>query len=185
MTTLEFVAPLILVGLLRSLAPAKALMTAVLGVSVVILAGSRTDSWGRGDWQDNWFGLELPALARKSDAMVLLAGAPVTFALPAFPGGARFVHLDAIRAHGGTELFDQRIVASLREHHGPLLLLANFRVDKDAQNPAKRRPRWRYNPEEDAGPVAARFGLRLTDRCEDMRTRRGPLYLCEVERGGR
>ena len=61
-------------------------------------------------------------------------------------------------------------------------VLSSFRVDKYAQDPSRRRPRWVYNPEEDAGPTAERFGLVLTDRCEDMRTRRGRLYLCEVER---
>ncbi len=55
-------------------------------------------------------------------------------------------------------------------------------MDKHAQDQATRRPRWVYNAEEDAGPAAGRFGLALTDRCEDMRTRRGRLYLCEVER---
>ncbi len=37
-------------------------------------------------------------------------------------------------------------------------------------------------PRRTRARVAERFGLALTDRCEDMRTRRGPLYLCEVER---
>jgi hypothetical protein len=63
-------------------------------------------------------------------------------------------------------------------------LLSTCRVDERAQDPATRRPRWVYDPEQDVGPAAARFGLRLTNRCEDMRTRRGPLYLCEVEKLG-
>jgi hypothetical protein len=184
MTTLEFVAPLALLVLLRALVPVKALVPVVLTASLAIAAWSRTDSWGRGEWQANWFGLTLPALASQPGAFVLLTGAPISFALPDFPRDARFAHLTAIREKGGTELFDQAIAEALRQHRGPLLLLSSFRVDRDAQDPAKRRPRWVYNPEEDAGPVAERFGLALTDRCEDMRTRRGPLYLCEVEKLG-
>jgi hypothetical protein len=111
-----------------------------------------------------------------------MAGAPISFALPAFPADARFVHLTAIREKGGTELFDREIEEAIREHRGPLLLLSSYRVDKHAQDPDTRRPRWVYNPEEDVTPAAERFGLVLTDRCEDMRTRRGRLYLCEVER---
>jgi hypothetical protein len=74
------------------------------------------------------------------------------------------------------------VAEAIAAHRGPLLLLSSFRVDSRAQDPATRRPRWVYNAEEDVGPVADRFGLVFTDRCEDMRTRRGPLYLCEVER---
>ena len=112
----------------------------------------------------------------------LMTGGPISFALPYFPADARFAHLTAIRDKGGTELFDRAMAEAIASHQGPLLLLSSFRVDSHAQDPATRRPRWVYNAEEDAGPVARRFGLRLTDRCEDMRTRRGPLYLCEVEK---
>jgi hypothetical protein len=185
MTTLEFVAPLALLVLLRCLVPPGASFPVALALSLALVAWSRSDSWGRGDWQANWFGLTLPELARQPGALVLVAGAPVSFALPGFPGDARFVHLTAIQEKGGSELFDRMIAEAIQTHRGPILLLASFRVDRRAQDKATRRPRWVYNPEEDVGPSASRFGLELTDRCEDMRTRRGRLYLCEVERASR
>ncbi len=182
MTTLEFLAPLALLVLVRYVAPPRLLLPAAVALGLVLVAWSRTESWGRGDWRANWFGLDLPPLARQPGAMVLLTGAPVSFALPGFPPDARFAHLTAIREKGGTELFDREIARALERHQGPVLLLSSFRIDKDAQDPARRRPRWVYNPEEDAGPVVERFGLALTDRCADTRTRRGPLYLCELDR---
>jgi hypothetical protein len=185
MTPLEFVAPIALVVLLAALLPPRATLPAAVGLSLALVAWSRTQSWGRGDWQENWFGLELPTLARRPDALVLLAGGPVGFALPAFPPSARFAHVTAIRDKGGTELFDRELASAIERQRGPLLLLSSFRVDARAQDPATRRPRWTYDAEEDVGPVAARFGLELTDRCEDMRTRRGRLYLCEVDRATR
>jgi hypothetical protein len=184
MTTLEFLAPVALLVLLPLVVPPRALVPAALAVCVALAAWSRTDSWGRGDWQENWFGLELPALARQPGALVLMTGAPTSYALPAFPPDARFAHLTAIREKGGTERFDEAIAAAIRAHRGPLLLLSSFRVDRHAQDPSRRRPRWAYDPEQDAGPVAERFGLALSDRCEDTRTRRGPLYVCEVDRAG-
>jgi hypothetical protein len=182
MTTLEFLAPIAILVMLRLLVPERALIPVALAVSLVLVAWSRTESWGRGDWRRNWFGVELPALARQPGTLVLMTGAPTSFALPSFPRDARFAHLTAIREKGGSELFDRAVARAIAEHTGPLLLLSSFRVDKNAQDPATRRQRWVYNPEEDAGPVAERFGLELTDRCEDMRTRRGRLYVCEVRK---
>lgn len=182
MITLELLAPLVLVVLVRAVASQKAFVPILLAASLGLCAWVRPGSWGRGDWQENWFGLELPALARQPGAMVLLLGGPITFAIPDFPADARFTHLTAIRERGGTVLFDQMIARALEAHRGPLLLLSSFRVDKDAQDPRRRRPRWAYNPEEDAGPKVASFGLELTDRCADTRTRRLRLYVCEVDR---
>jgi hypothetical protein len=184
MTTLELVAPLALVVVVRALVPERLLVRAVLVLCLCLAAWSRTGSWGRGAWQDNWFGLELPELARRPGALVLLAGGPVSFAIPDFPASDRFAHVTGIRERGGSVLFDRMVADAIEQHRGPLLLLSTFRVDSRAQDPSTRRSRWVYDPQQDIGPTAARFGVRLTDRCEDMRTRRGPLYLCEVEKLG-
>jgi hypothetical protein len=185
MTTLELLAPVALLAALRWLAPAKALVPVAVALAVGLGLQARSDSWGRGDWQDNWFGVELPARARRPGTLVLIAGAPVSFALPYFPPDARFAHLTAIREKGGSELFARELRRRIDVHDGPLLLLAPFRVDARAQDPVTRRPRWTYNPEEDATPAAAEFGLQLTDRCDDIRTRRLRLYMCDVERAAR
>ena len=184
MTTLELVAPLALVVVVRALVPVRVIVPAVLAACLCLAAWSRSGSWGRGAWQDNWFGLELPALARQPGALVLMAGGPISFAIPDFPASDRFAHLTSIRERGGSVLFDHMVAEAIEAHRGPLLLLSTFRVDERAQDPTTRRPRWVYDAEQDIGPTAARFGLRLTDRCEDTPTRRGPLYLCEVEKLG-
>jgi hypothetical protein len=182
MTTLELLAPVALFVALRALVPPRWLLPAAVALALILALHARSDSWGRGDWQENWFGVELPARARRPGNFVLIAGAPVSFALPYFPADARFAHLTAIREKGGTEIFARELQRRIDAHPGPLLLLAPFRVDARAQDPRTRRPRWTYNPEEDATAAAAEFGLHLTERCDDVRTRRLRLYMCDAER---
>jgi hypothetical protein len=182
MTTLEMLAPLVLFVLLRFLVPRRALTAILVCVSLVVVASVRVDSWGRGGWQDDWFGIDLPRLARRPGSLVLLAGGPIAFAIPSFPIDARFAHLTGIQSKGGTALIDRMIAEAIEAHDGPLLIMATFRVDADAQDPEHRRPRWVYNPEQDARPLVAPFGLSLTNRCAEIPTRRGRLYLCELER---
>lgn len=182
LTPLEMLAPLVLFILVRSVVPSRALVSVVVALSIALAVYTRTESWGRGDWRDNWFGLDLPPLAAQRHAMVLLLGGPVGFAIPYFAADAKFIHLTAIRDKGGTALFDEAIVQALEAHHGPLFILSSFRVDASGQDPRRRRPRWVYDPDEDARPLVEPFGLVLTDRCEDMRTRRLRLYLCELGR---
>ena len=185
MTTLELLAPLAILVALRALVAPRLLLPVAAALALALGLHARSDSWGRGDWQESWFGVELPARARRPGSLVLLAGAPVSFALPYFPRDARFAHLTAIREKGGSELFAQELKRRIEAHAGPLLLLASYRVDARAQDARTRRPRWVYNPEEDVAPAAAEFGLRLSERCDDLRTRRLRLYLCEVERAPR
>jgi hypothetical protein len=182
MTTLELLAPLALLVALRGLVVPRLLLPVAAAIFLALGLYARSDSWGRGDWQENWFGVELPARARRAGSLVLIAGAPVSFALPYFAGDARFAHLTAMREKGGTALFARELQRRIDAHPGPLLLLAPFRVDSRAQDAATRRPRWTYNPEEDVTPAATEFGLRLTERCDDIRTRRLRLYMCDVER---
>ena len=185
MTTLELLAPLAVFVALRTLVATRLLLPLAVALAIGLGLEARSESWGRGDWQENWFGVELPALARRPGTLVLIAGAPVSFALPYFPADATFAHLTAIRDKGGSDLFARELQRRIDTHLGPLLLVAPFRVDSRAQDPRTRRPRWTYNPEEDVTPAATEFGLQLTERCNDIRTRRLRLYLCDVERAPR
>jgi hypothetical protein len=182
MTTLEMLAPLVLFVLLRVLVPGRALSVVLLCVSVAIGVSVRTGSWGRGGWQDDWFGVELAPLAQQPRSLVLLAGGPLAFAIPSFPPDARFAHLTGIQSKGGTALIDRMIAEAIETREGPLLVMATFRVDADAQDPEHRRPRWVYDPEQDAGPLVAPFSLSLTNRCAQIPTRRRRLYICELDR---
>ncbi len=182
LTSLELLAPLVTFIFVRAVLPARALVPVVLVLSVGLGAWVRTDSWGRGDWQEDWFGVDLPPRARRPGALVLLLGGPIAFSIPSFPADARFAHLTGIQDKGGTVLIDQMIEEAVRAHEGPLLVLATFRVDASAQDPAHRRPRWVYDPERDAAPSVAPLGLTLTDRCDWIRTRGGRLYLCDLDR---
>ena len=103
-------------------------------------------------------------------ALVLMAGGPISFAIPAFPASdrSRPPHLDsrerrqrALRPHGRR---------SDRAHRGRCCCC---RLSASTRGRTRRRGcrAGIYDPEQDVGPAAARFGLGFANRCEDMRTR--------------
>ena len=155
MTTLELLAPLALLVTLQALVSRRRLGPVAIALAVLLALHARSDSWGRGEWQENWFGVELPARARRPGNLVLIAGAPVSFALPYFPADATLRAPDRDPGERRHRALHSGAPAPNRRASGTAAAAAPFRVDARAQDPRTRRPRWAYNPEEDATAAAA------------------------------
>ena len=147
---LEFLAPVVVLVLVRATPWGRApVLAAFLLVAVV---GSRSVSWGRQPWSDDWFGVRLPALPRAPETLVVVAGERVAYVAPSFPEATRFVGLTRRGSPGLDGLIAQRLAA----HRGPFLLLQGVGAT--------------------AGD-ATRFGLAPVGPCQRIETRDGGLCL--------
>ncbi|HXB57621.1 MAG TPA: hypothetical protein VN461_22865 [Vicinamibacteria bacterium] len=164
-TLLEFTAPLVAFLLLRRLVPGRHLSRVVLVAALVLAATTRTGSWGRWRWQDQWLELPVPPLGLQPDSMILLVGQPISYAIPSFREDARFVHLTAVDAFGAGARWKQRISEAVSAHRGPFLLLSNFEYSR-AEGEARARE----------------FGLQATPECEPIRRDPLRLRLCALAR---
>ena len=161
---LEFTAPLLLFVLLRRLVPRHALHAAAVA-AVLILATTRSESWGRRTWQTPWLGLPVPPLGLRPDSLILMVGQPSGFAVPSFREDARVVHLTAVERFQAPTKWNPLVEAAVREHRGPILLLSNFEFSR-AECEAR----------------AEELGLVTTPRCEPIRNGSLRFRLCELER---
>ena len=153
---LELLAPLVAFALLREAWPRRASLAAGV-VALVLLISTSVSQWGRLPWRDSWFEPRIPALGQKEDQLVFLRDPVLSFAIPFFPADSRFVGLATARGPAT----DRAISRLVRDHRGPLLMLA--------------RP-----PSDDDGPVRA-FGLHRQGRLR--RVSLGPvrgLLLCPL-----
>jgi len=162
---LEFTAPLVLFVLLRRLVPARHELRAATVAALLIVATTRSESWGRRPWQTPWLGLPVPALGREPDSMILMVGQPSAFAAPSFRRDARFVHLTAVERFRAPAKWNPLVEEAVRDHRGPLLLLSNFEFSR-----------------AECEVRAAALGLRTTPRCEPIRNGSLRFRLCELER---
>ena len=162
---LEFTAPLVLFLMLRRLAPARHALAAVVGAALLILGTTRSESWGRRDWQTPWLRLSVPALGQQPDSLILMVGQPSAFAIPSFRADARFVHLTGVERFRAPAKWNPLVEEAVREHRGPLLLLSNFEFSR-----------------ADCEARAAALGLRTTPRCEPIQSGSLRFRLCELER---
>ena len=116
----EFVAPVAIVASLTLLAAPRWLAPVWLSLALAIALGSTAPSWGRMRWSDSWYRVRLPRMAEARDAAVIVDATCVSFVLPAFPPGTRFLGLAQL---GGLRPL---IVKELRAHSGPIFRLARF-----------------------------------------------------------
>jgi hypothetical protein len=152
----EFLAPVAIVALLRLLA-GRRLTIAWLAAAAVILATTTCGDWGRADWTPGPVDVHVPLGADLPPALVLVDGYAVSFALPFFPAGTRFLGLT-----GTGSAFQALVAEEVRRSTGPL-----YRVRLRALPPT---------------PIAG-LGLRDVNPCKDFRTAgRGRLLLCRLER---
>jgi hypothetical protein len=163
---LEFTAPLVLFVLLRWLFPSRHAWRAAALAAVVIIATTRSESWGRRPWQAPWLGLSVPPLGMRPDSLVLMVGQPSGFAVPSFRDDSRVVHLSAVERFQAPAKWGPLVEAAVREHRGPILLLSNFEFSR-----------------ADCEARAAALGLVTTERCEPIRNGSLRFRLCELERG--
>jgi hypothetical protein len=112
-------------------------------------------------WRDGTFDIRLPRLASMPNALVL-TDTGNSFLFPSFPSSDRFcmLHHDGMGiAHGGMDLFNAQIAATITTHAGPVLFFP----------PIGRR---QLTP----------LDLKDAGVCEPLRTVRGRYQICPAER---
>ncbi len=157
-SVLEYLAPLALVILVRSLLP-HAARTVLLPVGLFLLLSTSVGQWQRHAWGDRWWNITLPTQAVEPDTMVLLRSPLNSFLAPFFPERTRFVGLEWV----GSSRFDDLVTAAIGSHPGSLMLLTSLG--------------------DPAGAVSLRrYGLAATEDCGIIRTGVGKKLLCRVVR---
>jgi hypothetical protein len=155
---LEFLAPLVLVVLIRAALP-KLAPPVIIAVTIVLLVTSSVGSWGRLPWGERWFNMRLPPQAYEPDSLVLVDSSLSSFLIPYFPGQTRFAGLEGT----GSTRFEKLLAARIAAHRGNLFWLVS-----------RGRPAPSTRPEP--------FGLAVTDDCGVIRTGEGRWALCRVAR---
>jgi hypothetical protein len=155
---LEFLAPLALAILVQALLP-RARTPLLVAAAAAVLLTTSVGSWQRQAWSDRWWRVSLPAQAHVEDSLVLLTRPLNSFLVPFFPEKTRFVGLEWV----GSLRIDDRVIATLGSHKGPLMVLAS--VDERLSSDRLRR-----------------YALTVTDDCGVIRTGTGKRLLCRVVR---
>jgi hypothetical protein len=122
---LELLTGALIVGLMRTLLPARTLPVAVTILALAIIGTTRWPDWGHVDFGTRWFDIRMPVVA--PDALVLLASdAPMAYLLPFMPASARHVgaYNNINRPESATRLATQ-MANTIREHAGPLYSLVH------------------------------------------------------------
>jgi hypothetical protein len=74
--------------------PAKSAMGVLIVVTLLSIAWTRTTSWGRAPFANDWFGVSgIEAVYRPGTVYVVPDDAPLGFMVALFPADARFVHI--------------------------------------------------------------------------------------------
>jgi hypothetical protein len=123
----EFLAPLtiflVLGALLRN--PRRQLR-ASLACLVFLLVTLDPGHWGRRPWTSDYFDVNLPALAKRPDALVLVTGHdPIAYMIPFFPPQVRFLRIQGFVTGPSATLnaTDRLMMRALAEHKGPVGIL--------------------------------------------------------------
>jgi hypothetical protein len=140
---LEMLAPLLAVAALGMLPlPRRGLIA--LALVALLVATTRPADWLRVAWADKAVAVDLPAVAQAEGTLVLLSGhEPLSFLIPAFPPGMKFLRIDSTftLSEGDTgfrRLFRQTIeswpgpIASLHigaEEHDVVRKLAEYGLE--------------------------------------------------------
>lgn len=160
---LEYLYPMVAIGLVATLVPRQAPLSAPLAVLVVLTtAFASPGDWGHRPWQGPWFDIAVPAALEDPSAVLLDAGDdPLSYIVPSLPEDVEYIRVGYSPGENETAAEIQRRVARAT---GPLLLLVSGKT----------------NPE-----LLMRYGLRRTERCEPLRGGSVQyLQLCQVERVG-
>jgi hypothetical protein len=152
----EFLAPVVILALLRWLLPERSLVVAWTILGAVVVVTSRAGSWGRIEWQQS-LRVTVPLAPSDPPAAVLVDGPEVSYVLPFFPERTRFFGL-----HATTPPLLDDVKRAVAAHHGPV-----YRLIRQGERPS---------------PVEA-FGLTDDGHCQLFRTGgRGRMLLCPLGR---
>jgi hypothetical protein len=104
-----------------------------VGISVAALvllmanaAWLHTPRAERIEWQNRWFSVKIPDLPWNNAVVVLRGGAPMSYVIPFFPTGVRFLRPEGNLISKGEETptkIEDKIFEILRRHDGPLYVL--------------------------------------------------------------
>ena len=180
---LEMATGTLLVGLLLVAVRNRKVQAAIaFPVILVILLTTRAPDWGRTTFGERFFEVQLPPIASGS-LVLLLDRQPLSYLVPFFPDGARFVgpwwsgylnyDFTNPRYHN---VLQQQINAEIAQHRGAIYSIELARTAKGDDNSS-------------AGSAAATlplYGLRHVSRdCQPIRSNleKRNLLLCALERG--
>jgi hypothetical protein len=156
----EFLAPVVIAGLLVVLAPARFPVLWPLAAATMLVS-STTGSWGRLPWRDEPMTVRYGAGARPpGPAAVIVDGPGLSYVLPFLPEGSRFFGIGM-----GSPALDRLVAREIERYPGPFLRLVQ--------------------PERDPSDLAW-LGLADAGPCGVLRTSgRGRLLLCPLARAPR
>jgi hypothetical protein len=163
---LELISGVVLLSLVAWLVPRHPLTAAAI-VTLLVVATTRPADWGRVAWQDDWFGVTVPAALQGPDQMFLMLGdGPMAYVIPFFPRDSRFIRIETnVRQVRASRMFD-RMRAEVDGHDGPVYTL------------------WLRPPvPERHDAVLAEWGLRIADApCVTFESRADRFAACPLER---
>jgi hypothetical protein len=149
----EFLAPVAILALLRVVGDRR-LALAWLAIAIVVVATTRTGSWGRIRWQVEPLRVEVPL---GKPAAVLMDSTGVSFVAPFFPPGSRF-----FGTRGAGPALEQLVARELDRYPGPIVRLCRYGAPPE--------------------PLE-KFGLVDEGRCKTIRSgSRGRLSVCRLAR---
>ena len=155
----------LIVALLRHVARPAIAPSAMVLVTIVLIASTRVQDWGRADFGPAWFDVKMSA-PDKNALVLLTSQEPMSYVLPFFPPDARFLGINnSISDAKRKTLMEEAIVRSIREHRGPIYSLS-------------------YPRHGGIDALLARGLLQVTETCVEIVTnlRTSPIEMCRVVR---
>ncbi len=139
--------------------------TAIVIVTIALVASTRVNDWGRIEFGPRWF--EVDMTTPDPDALVLLTSQePMSYVAPFFPSDARFLGINnSISDAKRKTLMEETIRRTIREHRGPIYSLA-------------------YPKGAGIDALLERGLLQITETCTPIVTnqRTSPIEMCRVVR---
>lgn len=154
---LEYLAPLLLVILVRALVPRHAVRLLWIA-GIVVLLSTSVGSWQRYEWGERWWRVQLPPQAYVPDTLVLLDSPLSSFLIPYFPEQATFAGLE----WSGSSRLEALLATRIAAHRGAFMVLSRLSQADD--------------------PGLGRFRLEATNDCGIVRTGYGKWSLCRARR---
>ena len=163
---LELLSGALLVFALGQIVPRRWLPAAATICTVLAIFTVRYPAWGRVDYGDHWFAVEIPPVAPHA-LVLLLDNQPLSVALPFFPSDGRFLGVNNVNDPARQNRLEQEIERIVREHTGPMYGLA-------------------ARPDAGAAALDAHGLRRVAESCAPVVIHKAvqALSLCRLERSG-
>ena len=173
----------------RYLAPLELLAPLVFGLAIARMQLSRKTLWlvltivgllsvlvldvpnrKRYDWDERYIDVTIDEMGKPEETLVLMVGggAPMSYVIPEFPAGVRFLRPDSNLGLRKNHLMMKKITNTVRGHSGPIYLLFAAAQKENALRSSLEK-----------------FELTApADKCRELQTNTPDhLFLCLAERG--